>query len=435
MARYRGGKNRGLNRGRVAFGALVGLTSVAVTANPAAAKVTITFATGLGGDQLKVMTGRIAEFERQNPDIDVEILSIPGGFGQVRAKVLTMIAAGTAPDVVHSVLNDAPYFIDAGALLDVTPYAREIDRNEYYISDAYVKNGRVWGGFESHIQVVPIYYNAELFAAAGLPTPNDLYQAKQWTWETLRETARKLTRRGPDGRTQQWGFNFPLGWETGWGIFGLSFGAEVISADYRRITLNTPEMRQALELMVQLMRTDQVAPAPGVPLPQGDPIANGSTAMHINGTWRMNWYKQFAGDVPWDVAPTPIGASPLVYRLPGADGVVTAASKHPAEAWRLVRFFLDDYVQMDKAKSKLEIPVSKKALRSSAFLEAPPTHMQAILELLYRSKAQPVYLGMNEVNAAVSGVLSRAFSGALPVQTALVEAERQAQARLNEFLK
>lgn len=247
---------------RSLFSALLGtlLATLLLTSIPAAAKVRLTWSTWLGGDQLSVIQKRIEEFERQNPDIEVEILSFAGE--DYRARLVTMFAAGTAPDVAHTVVYDAPWFIQNDMLLDVTRFAQEINQSDYFISDVYQPEGRVWGGFESHVQVYPIYYNPERFAEAGLMTPNEYYAAGDWTWETFRQVSRVLTR-AMDDTIVQYGVRLPSGWETGWSIFGLANGAEFMNPERTTVTMNTPEMTEALRFMASLYHEDRVAPPPG----------------------------------------------------------------------------------------------------------------------------------------------------------------------------
>lgn len=397
------------------------------------AKVRLQWSTWLGGDQLSVLTARTNEFEKQNPDLEVEMLSYAGT--DYKAKLLTMVAAGSAPDVAHSVVYDAPFYIDRGMLLDVTSMAREIRRSDYYISDIYVRDGRVYGGFETHVQVYPLFYQPDRFSEAGVPSPNDYAARGAWNWQTFREVARRLTRVGSDGQIHQYGTQVPTSWETGWGVIGLSNGAEMVNADMSRVAMDSPAMLDSLRLMLQLLYDDHVAPRPGEPLPEGDPLLNGSVAMSFQGSWRMNYYKQFAETIPWNIAPTPFGTSDRVYRAPGADGVVLASTKHPAEAWRLVRFFLSDYVQLDKARSKLEVPVLKRAITSSVYLEAPPADTRVVGDLLARSVPQPVFMGATEVRQAIEGQLAQAFNGQVALEAAVAEAQRLGQAKLDEFAK
>src|SRR5205823_3785298 len=83
-----------------------------------------------------------------------------------------------------------------------------------------------------------MYYNRELFARAGLPSP----PAEQpWTWPEAVAVWRRLTlARRADGRIDQWGtFGFPLEAAV-W-----SNGGDFLSPDGRQFTM--PDDPRALE--------------------------------------------------------------------------------------------------------------------------------------------------------------------------------------------
>jgi ABC-type glycerol-3-phosphate transport system substrate-binding protein len=180
------------------------LLCVLAISMPAAAKTQITFATGLSGSNLEVMKGRIKKFEEQNPDIAVEVL-VFAGFTQVKEKLLTMLASGSAPDVVHTSLNDAGELINNGALMDVTEYTKQLNFNDYFFTDVYIRNGRVYGGLDTHAQVHPVYINTSMFANAGLPSPNQYHREGTWNWDTFSKVAKKLTIMDGAGKITQFG--------------------------------------------------------------------------------------------------------------------------------------------------------------------------------------------------------------------------------------
>lgn len=100
-----------------------------------------------------------------------------------------------------------------------------------------------------------------------------------------------------------------------------------------------------------------------------------------------------------------------------------------------MRFFLGDFVQLDKARSKLEVPVLRKAVMSDVYLEAPPRSMLVIGTLLNRSVPQPVFLGAQEVRSTIEQALIRGFQGQAPLGNAIAEAQRLGRAKLDEFFQ
>lgn len=400
------------------------------------AQTTITWSTWLGGDQLAVLEARIREFERLNPDIKVEILSFAGE--DYKAKLLAMMATGNPPDVAHTVIYDAEFFIENQMLYDVTRFAESINQDEYFISDTYVRDGRVWGGFESHVQVYPIYYNVDAFEEAGLPSPNDLAVRGDWTWDTFVEAIQRLTRIDSTGNITRYGLYLHQLWEVGWGIFLLANDASFIDETGTRITIDAPEAMQALEFVRDLYVRHNVA-SHIIPLPAGDPLLNGSVAMQLTGSWQMNHYIQFATDLlNWDIAVTPRAPwkeSSLYFRAPGVDGLVMAGTNHPEEAWRLVEFFLGEYVQMDKARSKLEVPILKSAVASDIYLQGPPQHMNVIGELLSQSVPPPTTWGSFEAREAIQEALFPVWAGVISLEEGVRQAKHAGEIRLHEILE
>lgn len=415
-----------LFRGSLAFLTLAALLGLAISGIVAAQEVKLTWSTWMGEEALEAYKRRFEEFERRYPHIDVEILMVPGGYDEYKAKLLTMIATGSGPDVAHTNILDVDFLIQNGLLLDVTKYAQEIDRDAYFLSDTTQKNGRVWGGFESHVQVYPVYYNVDLFEQAGLEDPNSLFSRDAWTWDTFRDAAIKLTRLSSDGTPIQHGLSMLADqWEIGWSHFLLTNGLDYINDERDQLLLDRPEVVDSLSLVADLVTY------PG--LNGWGTFIQGQAGMELQGSWMMSWYRHVTG-FDWDIAPMPVGSSRTVYRAPGIDGLVLASTKHPDEAWLLVRFLLDDYVQMDKAESKLEVPILRSAVSSPVYQTAPPKSMHVIGDLLQRSIPQPTFLGAREVIATIEGALRPAIFGEQSMANAVKEAQRIGQAVLEEYL-
>ncbi len=85
------------------------------------------------------------------------------------------------------------------------------------------------------------YYNADLFKAAGLPTPKELAEQGKWNWETLLDSAKKLT----DPAKQQYGVGFGNWWGPAWGYFTYAAGGSIFNADRTGCGLSTPEALEA----------------------------------------------------------------------------------------------------------------------------------------------------------------------------------------------
>jgi multiple sugar transport system substrate-binding protein len=83
-------------------------------------------------------------------------------------------------------------------------------------------------------QPVMLYYNADMFKAAGMSPPDE-----SWTWDTFKDAAKKLTVKDAAGNVTQWGTSF-----NGWPpihMFVWQAGGEVISTDRKTSPIDSPE--------------------------------------------------------------------------------------------------------------------------------------------------------------------------------------------------
>jgi multiple sugar transport system substrate-binding protein len=84
----------------------------------------------------------IAEFEKQNPGIRVEVEQLTWATGL--EKIQAALASGTQPDVCELGSTWLPRFSYEGVLEDLTP-VYEADRDSFLMWESALYNGRVYG--------------------------------------------------------------------------------------------------------------------------------------------------------------------------------------------------------------------------------------------------------------------------------------------------
>lgn len=136
----------------------------------------------------------IAEFEAANPDIKVkpEFGDIGGYFD----KLATQVAANDAPDVITLGGAYPAEYANRGALLDLSKVSSQLDLAK--MDQGALENGQVKGtqyGVSTGANALAIVVNPDVFAAAGVPLPDDA----TWSWEDFAETAADITARSPKG--------------------------------------------------------------------------------------------------------------------------------------------------------------------------------------------------------------------------------------------
>ncbi|OAE01159.1 extracellular solute-binding protein [Arthrobacter sp. OY3WO11] len=142
----------------------------------------------------QLTTKAIAEFEAANPDIKVkpEYGDISGYFD----KLATQVAANDAPDVITMGGAYPAEYANRGALLDLSKVGGALDLSS--MDPGALENGQVQGtqyGVSTGANALAIVINPAVFAAAGVPLPDD----STWGWDDFAKTAADITAKSPKG--------------------------------------------------------------------------------------------------------------------------------------------------------------------------------------------------------------------------------------------
>jgi len=209
---------------------------------------------------------RVKVFEEKHPEIKVNIVFT--SWEDYDAKLLTMIAGGIPPDVFLVDRNFAPEYYARGTIEPLTKFIKEdptLDWKDFLFTKAFT--GGIYGNEILGIPNVGAsflwLYNKDLFEAAGLTLPVDLYYQGKWDWNTYIDVAEKLTK-DIDGD------KIPDQYAGGssWQNVLVQAGANIFSADGRKCLLNTPEAKKAFGFFVDQVVKYKVSPPPELEAPK-----------------------------------------------------------------------------------------------------------------------------------------------------------------------
>lgn len=184
----------------------------------------------------------------------VEMTEVP--FAELVQKYATAIAGGQAPDALSLDLIYTPAFAAAGQLEDLTDWAKALP---YFnaLAPAHVKLGtyedRIYG-LPLSVETSIFAWNKELYRKAGLDP-----EKAPANWDEITANAEKIRALGGD----TYGFYFSGGGCGGCMIFTFTplvwgAGADILSADGKTATLDTPQMRKAVDIYRNLVAKDTV---------------------------------------------------------------------------------------------------------------------------------------------------------------------------------
>jgi len=179
----------------------LGFVGMASAAN-AKTELTMYYPVSVGGPLTKVVDGMVAEFEKKNPDIDVNAI-YAGNYNDVRIKALAAFKAGKPAQLSVMFSIDTYDLIEQDAIVPFESVVKTAEDKAWLSSfyPALMENGKTLGktwGVPFQRSTIVMYYNKDAFRKAGLD-PNHAPQ----TWGELASMGKKLTKDG------QWGVMIP----------------------------------------------------------------------------------------------------------------------------------------------------------------------------------------------------------------------------------
>lgn len=295
-------------------------------------KVKLVFARG------KDVTGAsqklVQAFEKEHPNIQVELREMPADTGQSHDQYVTMFSAKSSEiDVFDLDVIWPAEFAQAGYLL---PLDRFIEQDKVNMKD-YIQGAVEAGNFEGKQWTMPKFIDTGL-----LFYRKDMVKQVPKTWDELIQQAKEL--KGKDGT--QFGYLMQAkqyeGLVCNFVEFNASYGGKILD-DQGKVVINNPQTIKGLKKMIE------VADSNFVPKNINTFTELESHTAFIEGQspFIRNWPYQYAlAQDPKQskiadkvgVAPLPAGDLGSAATLGGWMAGINKYSKHPKEAWEFLKF-------------------------------------------------------------------------------------------------
>lgn len=359
-------------------------------------------------------------FHQRNDEVEIILGHVPSQ-NDYRTRLATDYAAGNPPDIALFNYRRYAVFAANDLLEPLGPYLDESDiisEEDFYPA---ALQGFYWRGelmcIPQNISSLVIYYNQDLFDAAGVPYPPD-----HWTWEEFLETAIALTKdTDGDGQIDQYGLGIapellrlaPFVWQNG--------GPIVDDPDQpRRMTLTRPPSLEAFQWFVDLRQVHGVVPDRVEEAAQDSEsrFIAGTTAMFFNSRRGTPTYREIES-FTWDVAPLPERKEEASI-LHSDAYCMSAATKNKDAAWAFIEFANSVAGQTIIAGSGRTVPSLISVAESEAFLESdqPPSRSYVFLDANPILRLVPVLSTWEEIEKVTNEEIDRAFYGDITVEEA-----------------
>lgn len=315
--------------------------------------------------EMQVMRKMIARFEALHPGLKVEHITSPGS--SYYDKLMTMIAGDSPPDVMYLQPERFAEYVGRGALLNLQPMIAK-ETVPLHLDDFYPQSLMqfTWHGalhgMPAEAGPMVLFYNRDLFDAAGVPYPN-----ATWDWQRFTDAARKLTQVDAHGRVTQYGI-IPFDWQS----FVWQNGGEIISADGRHCELNQPAAMEAQQFLADLRHQRLAPPYVERNRTVDEYFKQGKAAMFFCTRYLYTQLESMH-NLHWDVSVAPHGRQRATLMI-GLGWAIPANTSSPDLAWKFLKFLTSPENLAEMARLGYYFPARRSVADSPAFLTANSTH-------------------------------------------------------------
>ncbi len=361
-----------------------------------------------------IVQALVERYESEHPNVRIIRIHTPGGSGEMKNKLKTMLAAGAPPDLFYLPPDELAPLAQMDLIRPIDDYVEREKKagtgaflDDYYpilmkawhydVPSGQVGKGKLYG-LPKDFTTAGFYVNLDLFEKAGVKVPYD-----GWTWDEFEETARKISalngqegmadRRIYGGFLQLWPDSMRnVIWTYGGDFFRIRSDQTV---DFKDVTLDGPAAQEALAMIVRTRLGDGTVYNPtGIAREGGQEFVNGNIGcIGPIGRWMVPTFKDIQS-FRWDFVPVPykrkeFQASQMYY----VAWSMAKATKHPDEAYQLMKFLCGPEGAVMQARLGLAIPPLKSVAESQDFLSPPglpPHHSKIFLDALNYARIQQV---------------------------------------------
>lgn len=372
-------------------------------------QVTISYACW-DSNQAKLIQTLADEFEEENPNIKIDIQV--NGWSDYWTALEAAGTGGSLPDTFWMHSNNIYYYGSNDQLLDLTDYIKNsdlVDLSNYPqgLDDIYNIDGKQYA-IPKDYDTIALWYNKTLFDEAGISYPDET-----WTWDDLKEAAKKLTK--DDG--SQYGFCAGLHNQEGYYNFVYQNGGEIITDD-KKSGYDEEATIAGIEEYFSYVK-EGLSPEIYDDQARAEAIENGLCAMGLFGSWNLSGFAStdFMTE-NFDCAVLPSandGTRSSIFN--GLGNAIAATTEHPDEAWKWVEFLSSKEGQ--ERQAELGIAISAYNGTADKFAEAYPTfNTKCYIDMVDYAQIRPYSNQTSVWEDKAYELLKDAYAGKEDVKTA-----------------
>ncbi|MCP5367916.1 MAG: ABC transporter substrate-binding protein [Hyphomicrobiales bacterium] len=410
--------------------ALAGMSAAA----DAKTELTMYYPVAVGGPLTKIVDGMVADFEKANPDIDVNAI-YAGNYNDARIKALAALKSGQPAQLSVMFSIDIYELIEQDAIVAFDDIVKT-DEEKAWLDSFYptlMQNGRTAGktwGIPFQRSTIVMYYNKDMFRAAGLDP-----EKAPATWDDLVAAAGKLTK--ADG--SQWGLMIPSTGYPYWmfGALAMQNDQVLMNGAGNETYFDAPATVGALRFWKDLGSKHHVMPEGTIEWGTlRKNFLEGKTAIMWHSTGNLTAVKKGA---TFDFGVAMLPANKRRGTPTGGGNFYIFKKTTPAErtaAMKLIRFMTSPERAAQWSMATGYMGVSPAAYETAALKDYVKTFPYAAVarDQLKYATAELSTFQTGRVRKALDDAIQAALTGAKTPEAALKEAQATAERFLKPYM-
>jgi multiple sugar transport system substrate-binding protein len=378
------------------------------------------------GYEGEVVAKLLPAFERENPDVRVELQQLP--WTAAHEKLLTAFAGDSLPDVCSLGNTWVPEFAAIGAL---EPLDTRISRSPSLSIDDYFPGvwqtsvvGSTVYGLPWYSETRVPYYRRDLLAKAGISKP-----PRDWAeWRAAMAAIKRMV--GP----RRFAILLPLNEFEPLLNLAIQQPEPLLRDGGRYGNFRSAGYRRALAFYKQMFDEHWAPPVSDVQISNvWDEFGNGLYSFYISGPWNIAEFQKrlpASQQADWMTMPLPGPDGPGASIAGGTTLVLFRRSSHKDAAWKLVEYLSRPSVQVAFHALTGDLPPRRSPWLTPALANDP--YARAFREQLERAKPAPRVPEWERITDEMKLVGEQMVRGRLTVDQAAAEMDRRVDAILEK---
>lgn len=398
------------------------------------AKTTIDVWSGQSDAAEKVMESLAREFEKDHPNVTVNISPGASSTDQLLQKLSAGFAGNQYPDVSYAFGSWAGQLEASGRTLDISSEVKKPDVkwNEFTAAarGTAQPSGKKVIGFPAVVDNIGLLYNKTVFDKAGVAYPTN-----DWTWNDFRAAAKKLT--DPSNHIYGYGYSVSGSEETTWQFWPHLWqnGGSILSDNGKKAEFASPAGEKSLELLRSMAVDDKSVYLDQSDTKFGQLFVSDRIGMITSGPWELSDLKTG-------------GTNYGVVRLPGTDGDHQTVSG--PDLWALFdhhdknraywAYQFAEWLTSDAQDERFNVAIGNLPLRSSEATSAAvlkeakeyPGYEVFVANSQNVKNTRPTSKGYAALSVAIGKAISSVLQGQGDPKSALESAATKADSEMTK---